>query len=240
MSQQLVSTNLRAEDLIMDIRGGGNDSRYYCLPPFRGSTDGVEKTGRGFPFYLVSQGHVVGIFDNWHETKASISGFPDNSYRGYNTVEECIEGWQALCRWGIHPHPVDPANAVNTSPRKRAKASAAPEQKVYDLKVLYTPQRSPAAPPRSPAAPPRPQKAGRHEAGDQDFVNFAIRGAGVVSSSAYVIFLSSSSLAHDLRTRARTEQRYREMQLRGEEPELLVTRSLEAATSFALEEPEFI
>jgi hypothetical protein len=65
MSQQLVSTNLRAEDLIMDIRGGGNDSCYYCLPPFRGSTDGVEKTGRGFPFYLVSQGHVVGIFDNW-------------------------------------------------------------------------------------------------------------------------------------------------------------------------------
>ncbi|KAJ7795034.1 hypothetical protein B0H14DRAFT_3496425 [Mycena olivaceomarginata] len=131
---------------------------------------------------------------------------PDNSYRGYNTVEECIEGWQALCRWGIHPHPVDPAHAVNTSPRKRAKASAAPaqgasaapEQKVYDLKVLCTPQ-------RSPAAPPRPQKARQHEAGDQDFVNFAIRGAGVVSSSA-----------------ARTEQR------------------LEAATSFALEELEFI
>ncbi|KAJ7848611.1 hypothetical protein B0H14DRAFT_3453019 [Mycena olivaceomarginata] len=186
-----------------------------CLP-FRGSTDGVEKTGRGFPFYLVSQGHVVGIFDNWHETKASVSGFPDNSYRGYNTVEECIEGWQALCRWGIHPHPVDPAHTVNTSPRKWAKASAAPaqgasaapEQKVYDLKVL---------------SPPPPQKAGRHEAGDQDFVNFAIRGAGVVSSSA-----------------ARTEQRYCKMQLRGEEPELLVTRSLEAATSFALEEPEFI
>jgi viroplasmin and RNaseH domain-containing protein len=76
-----------------------------------------------------------------HETKARVSGFPDNSYRGYNTVEECIEGWQALCRWGIHPHPVDPVHAVNTSPRKRAKASAAPaqgasaapEQKVYDL-----------------------------------------------------------------------------------------------------------
>ncbi|KAJ7799700.1 hypothetical protein B0H14DRAFT_3491373 [Mycena olivaceomarginata] len=146
MSQQLVSTNLRAEDLIMDIRGGGNNPCYYCLPPFRGSTDG---------------GHIVGIFDNWHETKAS----------------ECIEGWQALCWWGIHPHPMDPVHAVNTSPRKQAKASAAPaqgasaapEQKVYDLKVLCTP-------PRSPAVPPRPQKAGRHEAGDQDFVNFAIRG----------------------------------------------------------------
>jgi hypothetical protein len=65
--------------------------------------------------------------------KASISGFPDNSYRGYNSVEECIEGWQALCRWGIHPHPVDPAHAVDTSPRKCVKAGAAPKQKVVDL-----------------------------------------------------------------------------------------------------------
>jgi hypothetical protein len=93
-------------------------------------------------------------------------------------------------------------------------------------------------PPRSPAVPPSPQKAGQHEESDKDFVNFAIRGAGVVSSSAYVKFLSSSSLAHHLRTRARTEQRYREMRLRGEEPELLVTRNLEAAASFALEEPK--
>jgi hypothetical protein len=61
---QLVPTNIRAEDLIMDIRGGGRDHRYYCLPPFRGG-DSEEKTGRGFPFYLVSQGHVVGVFDNW-------------------------------------------------------------------------------------------------------------------------------------------------------------------------------
>ncbi|KAJ7776706.1 hypothetical protein B0H14DRAFT_2562358 [Mycena olivaceomarginata] len=226
---QLVLTNLRAEDLIMDIRGGGRDHRYYCLPPFRGGTDSVEKTGRGFPFYLVSQGHVVGIFDNWLEAKASISGFPDNSYRGYNSVEECIDGWQALCRWGIHPHPVDPAHGVNTSPRKHGKASAAPDEKGDQLKALCTPPRAPRPQkaarheeePCTPPRAPRPQKAARHE--EDDFVNFAIRGAGVVSSSA-----------------ARTEQRYREMRLRGEEPELLVTRSLEAAASFALEEPELI
>ncbi|KAJ7747395.1 hypothetical protein B0H14DRAFT_3514083 [Mycena olivaceomarginata] len=89
--------NINAEDLIMDIHGGGRDHCYYCLPSFRGG-DSKEKTGCGFPFYLVSQGHVVGIFDNWLEMKASVSGFPDNSYQGYNSVEECIEGWQALCR----------------------------------------------------------------------------------------------------------------------------------------------
>lgn len=70
---KLVATNIRAEDLLMDIRGGGKDSRYYCLPPFHGKkTDGesvskesVGKGGGGYPYHLVAQGHRVGIFDDW-------------------------------------------------------------------------------------------------------------------------------------------------------------------------------
>jgi hypothetical protein len=44
------------------------DSRYYCLPPFRGNLNcprRVQKEGGGYPFHLVMQGHVVGTFDNW-------------------------------------------------------------------------------------------------------------------------------------------------------------------------------
>ncbi|KAF8157757.1 hypothetical protein K438DRAFT_1777090 [Mycena galopus ATCC 62051] len=66
----------------------------------------------------------------------------------------------------------------------------------------------------SPKTPVR-QAAGK----EGHFLNFVIRGAGIVSSSAM-----------------RTERRYRELQSRGEEPELLVTRCLQEASSFAVDE----
>jgi hypothetical protein len=65
---------------------------------------------------------------NRPEAQASLAGYPDSANRGYNSLEECNEAWQALCVLGIHPHPVDPAflrppspsasTFVNTSPRK--------------------------------------------------------------------------------------------------------------------------
>ncbi|KAJ7033113.1 hypothetical protein C8F04DRAFT_1184373 [Mycena alexandri] len=238
----LTATNIRADELIMDIRGGGRDSRYYCLPPYRGTTaEGTpaKSGGGGYPFHLVAQGHVVGIFDDWVEAKASLSGYPDSSNRGYYSVEECIEGWQKLCALGIHPHPVDPSKTrapsvdtsrVNTSPRKpqtpgTSLVNTSPRKprtpgttgfvkqeraevgtSTLELKRLCTPQ-----------PPPTPAPAG----GTHEFVNFAIRGGGIVSSSA-----------------VRTEERYRELQRRGEEPDLLVTHSFQRASRFALEDGE--
>lgn len=62
-----MSTNLNADEVIMDVRPGGCDSRYYCLPPFRGNSNPPAGAlqRRKFAFYLVSQGHVVGVFDDW-------------------------------------------------------------------------------------------------------------------------------------------------------------------------------
>ncbi|KAF8157472.1 hypothetical protein K438DRAFT_1986597 [Mycena galopus ATCC 62051] len=111
----LPRTNLSAEEVIMDSRPGGRDSRYYCLPPFRGSPN--------------APGHIVGVFDDWLETQASMSGYPDNSFRGYHSMAECIEAWQALCRWGIHPHEVDPEYATGAD----AVVSPSPEESTTAL-----------------------------------------------------------------------------------------------------------
>ncbi|KAJ7028783.1 hypothetical protein C8F04DRAFT_1265535 [Mycena alexandri] len=233
----LVPTNIRAEQLLMDIRGGGKDSRYYCLPPYHGKPEGetAGKTGGGYTFHLVAQGHLVGIFDSWVEAKASLSGYPDNSNRGYNSIEECVEAWQGMCTLGVHPHPVDPACAkpaapvaswVNTSPRKPRGYASSPVKRealmdpahggvsAADLRRFCTPKSGVGSPGKTRA---HRSPAAAHD--DGDLVNFAIRGGGIISSSA-----------------ARTEERYREMQRRGEEPDLLVTRSFMRASRFALEE----
>ncbi|KAJ7464940.1 hypothetical protein B0H11DRAFT_2240369 [Mycena galericulata] len=106
----LIPTNLPLEDLVMDDRGL-KDPRYYCLPPFRGdrTRKAVVRVGGGYPLHLVGQGHIVGVFNDWVEAKASLSGYPNNSNQGCHTEEECIEVWQRLCVLGVHPHPVDPA-----------------------------------------------------------------------------------------------------------------------------------
>ncbi|KAJ7475544.1 hypothetical protein B0H11DRAFT_1917721 [Mycena galericulata] len=240
----LVPTNLAPEELVMDQRGK-RDARYYCLPPFRGDRSHPrERHGGGFPLHLVAQGHVVGTFDSWVQAKASITGFPDYSHQGCSSEEEAIDVWQRLCVLGIHPHPVDPAFAispsasaarfVDTSPRKRpAKSTSASAHKSFkqegagdspaaaaNLKLLADLKRF-----ASPIRPttPSPTKVGRPPPGSASdeavHVNFAIRGAGIISSSAQ-----------------RSEARYREMQLRGEEPDMLVTRSFQDASFFALEE----
>ncbi|KAJ7119396.1 hypothetical protein C8R46DRAFT_1238672 [Mycena filopes] len=221
---KMTPTNLRAEDLVMDIRGGGRDSRYYCLPPYHGRPDAVPAKGKsGYPLHLVAQGHKVGIFDNWLEAKTSLAGFPDSSNRGYNTIDECVEAWQQLCLLGIHPHPVDPARLepaaippgtagfVNTSPRKRRTNAVDLKPFVRARSPLPGPRKTPQSPPPSPRKTP--------QSPPPNLINFAIRGDGIISSSA-----------------ARSEERYREAQERGEEPDLLVTRSFARASRFALDE----
>ncbi|KAJ7899932.1 hypothetical protein B0H13DRAFT_2336691 [Mycena leptocephala] len=244
---RLVPTNLRSEDVVWGQRGV-KDSRYYCLPPDH-TTPGKKKRNGGYPFHLVSQGHVVGIFDEWLEAKASLTGFPDGSNRGYDSKDECITAWQTLCPLGIHLHPVDPnylilptasASAfVNTSPRKSAhrgvssavlKHGASPVKRevtpgpsgegnaklLADLKRYCSPIRDDK--PRGRVPPPATAPG---ETGDLPFINFAIRGGGIISSSPEC-----------------SEQRFRELQRRGEQPDMLVTRSFPLASLFALEEEE--
>ncbi|KAJ7920722.1 hypothetical protein B0H13DRAFT_1867226 [Mycena leptocephala] len=243
---KLVRTNLPANEMVMDTRGQ-KDSHYYCLPPYRGDPDRLPQRrgpGGGYPYHLVSQGHIVGIFDSWVEAKASLDGFPGSGNRGYNSLDECNDAWQGMCVLGIHPHPVDPlflrmpspsaSTFVNTAPRKSraltasgsavqeegASARAASKKKegpadaqlLADLKRYCSPIRSP---------PPSPKKPSSMDAEEGAFVNFAIRGAGIISSSPM-----------------RSEQRYRDLQRRGEEPDMLVTRSFAQASLFALDDAE--
>ncbi|KAJ7678416.1 hypothetical protein B0H14DRAFT_2655926 [Mycena olivaceomarginata] len=241
-------TNLPLEDLRMDDRGI-KDPRYYCLPPFRGNRESrvSARRGGGWPLHLVAQGRQVGIFDNWIEANASLTGYPDASNQGCNTEEECIEVWQRLCVLGVHPHPVDPsffqppsegASAfVNLSPRKShasGSANVKPEHSPVKrdtgkAKVEGIPAHAPATPelladlkkyckPIRPATT-SPRKAA-HPSGSKGgpFVNYAIRGDSIVSSSA-----------------ERSEQQYLEAQRRGEEPDLLITRSFAQASLFALD-----
>ncbi|KAJ7021708.1 hypothetical protein C8F04DRAFT_1195179 [Mycena alexandri] len=232
----LVATNTRAEDLLMDIRGGGKDSRYYCLPPYYGKSEGPlpAKTSGGYRFHLIAQGHLVGIFDSWVEAKASLTGYPDSSNRGYDSIEECVEAWQRLCTLGVHPHTIDPiftrpaTPIVNISPRKpRSHAAPSPVKRelttdaaqtsvsAANLIRFYTPKSGEGSSGKTRPRPPAPAPGN----GDAHSINFVIRGGGIISSSV-----------------ARTEERYRELQRCGEEPDLLVTRSFTRASRFALEE----
>ncbi|KAJ7819617.1 hypothetical protein B0H14DRAFT_2600546 [Mycena olivaceomarginata] len=209
-------TNITADAVIMDIRGGGRDSRWYCLPPFRGDPDRTTPRAAHsrYPFYLVSQGHLVGIFDDWQEfsslfsrykslmmclsvslkRKPAVSGYPDNGYRGYQSIEE----------WGIHPHPVDPQFIKTPG----VPAPVVKREATTGTSLSFCAPPAPAGPQLPSPAPRGPQLSSPRKAA----VNYAIRGGGVVSSSA-----------------ERTEGRYRELQERGEEPDLIITRSLQAA-----------
>ncbi|KAJ7707028.1 hypothetical protein B0H14DRAFT_3525879 [Mycena olivaceomarginata] len=166
------------------------------------------------------------------EAKAGIGRYPDNSNQGCFSEEECIEVWQRLCLLGVHPHPVDPAGFdlpsvsaaafTNTSPRRSAPASGAPRLKREEKPdpVGKKPELLADLPTLPAASPSRAPRQSRHEANPH--VNFAIGGSGVIRA------------ARD----ERTEQRYREMQQRGEEPDLLVTRSFARAALFAMDDEE--
>ncbi|KAF8208328.1 hypothetical protein K438DRAFT_1961821 [Mycena galopus ATCC 62051] len=170
------ATNMRADEVIMDTRSEGQDTRYYCLPPFHGN---AEREAR--KFYLVSQGRVVGVFDDW---QAGGKG----DHRTYKSMDESIVAWQGLCRLGLHPHPVDPEfEHTARAPLARAGRTPPPSTTTSSgAKQVEAPRRAGAGAPRN--AP------------------------------------------------SRTERRYRELQSQGEEPELLVTRSLQEASFFAVDD----
>ncbi|KAJ7712105.1 hypothetical protein B0H16DRAFT_1744531 [Mycena metata] len=200
-SRRLTRVNLRTDELIMDTRGA-KDARYYCLPPVYGEPSPT-KGGGGYPLHLVAQGHVVGVFHKWVEAKVQLTGFPDSINRGYHTMEEFVDACGHI-KMAAYP-------AVKREKREDIAGQSAPSnsQLLADLKQYCRPIRDDS--PRggngggSSAMPPR--------------VNFTIRGAGIVSSSAQ-----------------RSQERYLELQRRGEEPDMLVTRSLGAASLFALDE----
>ncbi|KAJ7786774.1 hypothetical protein B0H14DRAFT_3506409 [Mycena olivaceomarginata] len=205
-----VKTNIRPEELIMDERGV-KDARYYCLPPFHGDPSHISTRGR-YRYHLVSQGHVVGTFTNC----ASAAQFVNTSPRKISRRKEepgCNAGTSAIKREG--------------TPGRSAGESS---QLLADLKRYCAPIRTPPPSPckAGPSLPPSPLKGGRRsptedsdDSGETRFVNFAIRGSGIMSGSV-----------------DRSQHRYREMQRRGEEPDMLVTRSLAQASRFALEEDE--
>ncbi|KAJ7175546.1 hypothetical protein C8R46DRAFT_1214017 [Mycena filopes] len=229
---RLPVTNLTVDELIMDTRGL-KDARYYCLPRVYGKAAKTSVSG-GYPLHLVGQGHKVGVFHSWLEAKSQLTGYPDSSNRGYHTMDECVEAWQGLCDAGLHPHPVNPtvleipsaAPFVNASPRKSGPTKPvnkntpvkreAGGSRDADAQVLADLKRycRPIVAPPPPAAPPA-------RALTPPSINFAIRGGGIVSSSAH-----------------RSRERYLELQRRGEEPDMLVTRSLGAASLFALDDDE--
>jgi hypothetical protein len=127
-----VPTNLKPYEVIYDHRGGC-DPRYWCLPPFRGDPTRVPPLAHnGARYHLVWQGHTVGTFDTWQvhinfyrnrevlthafrsAAKTSLTGYPGSSNKGFSTIEECIDAWQALCPLGVHLHPPQPSMVVST------------------------------------------------------------------------------------------------------------------------------
>ncbi|KAJ7843280.1 hypothetical protein B0H13DRAFT_1909423 [Mycena leptocephala] len=234
---QLARTNLPVDEMIMDTRGV-KDARFYCLPPYRGDPNRLSKprrTGGGYPFHLVSQGHVVSIFDNWVEAQASLDGYPGSGNRGFIRRTRTVRSGcpsapgrpgvlEAAQPGGVDVNPPLSCQTIghfggNCVEEKRRHTRALPPSRCAAVGgPSYGPSRKRYASPILPA-PPSPQKASRTEMDDGEFVNFAIRGGGIISSSPM-----------------RSEQCYREMQRRGEEPDMLVTRSFAQASLFALSE----
>ncbi|KAJ7754863.1 hypothetical protein B0H16DRAFT_1458898 [Mycena metata] len=228
------ATNMLASEVEMDVEGD-KDPRYYCLPPFRGDRGKTPpKPRKGYRYHLVLQGHQVGIFDSWAAAKISLTGYAGSGNKGFDTIGECVEAWQSMCPLGVHPHPVDPGYASAHLPATPPPAAAATPTFVFSR----TPPapRLPPAPTfvfsRTPPAPPSPRPVRRADGVSPPTtprkwedappapagVNFAIRGEGIVSAS-----------------RLRSQQRYEELQRRGEEPEMLLTQSFARASLFVVD-----
>ncbi|KAJ7660087.1 hypothetical protein DFH06DRAFT_1130000, partial [Mycena polygramma] len=194
MSSHPTPTNLKPSEVVMDHRGE-RDPRYWCLPPFRGdpSRRPAKVRGRGYVYHLVWQGHLVGTFDTWAAAKTSLTGYPGSGNKGFDTIPECIDYWQAMCPLGIHPHPVDPVLSAPQPPDDSSTGSSKPKAEADDKFVKVERVATPSASPRR-----------QRQSSVPPSVNFAIRGEGVISSSP-----------------ARSQERYEELQRRGEEPDML-------------------
>ncbi|KAJ6579044.1 hypothetical protein DFH09DRAFT_1077343 [Mycena vulgaris] len=185
----LRATNIQAADVVMDERGV-RDPRYYCLPPFRGDRDrGTRHSGR-YPLHLVFQGHVVGTFNEWSAAKASLTGYPGSANQGFHTEDECIDAWQAMCGLGIHPHAVDPGSASASAavpPKSPALSEQGAQKRRGKGEIAASQVSSHRGADSASASRDAPRTRGETpDAGDKTSpvsVNFAIRGAGIVSSS---------------------------------------------------------
>ncbi|KAF8143630.1 hypothetical protein K438DRAFT_1783570 [Mycena galopus ATCC 62051] len=123
-----------------------------------------------------------------------MSGYINNSYCSYHSMEECIDAWQSLCKWGIHAHEVDPStlwwrpgerHRTNRYRRDTAVHSSATAERT-DLEPSEE---------RGPSEGASPQKAGSSQRAN-DQLNFAICGGGIVSSSAWVPVVSPNLASH--------------------------------------------
>ncbi|KAJ7829015.1 hypothetical protein B0H14DRAFT_3465978 [Mycena olivaceomarginata] len=211
MSSRPLRTNLDASDMVMDHRGT-RDPKYWCLPPFRGDAKRPPAT-RGYRYHLVWQGRTVGIFDTWAAADASLSGYPGSGNKGFHTIEECIDAWQTMCPLGVHPHPVEP-----TPPTKVEE----PCSTVQLHSTLRTEGLSGSN--KQDMGGGKKERAGTSipttpSPRSMPHVSFTVRGDGVISSSP-----------------VRARRRYEELQLLGEQPDILVTRSFARATLFALDD----
>ncbi|KAJ7741474.1 hypothetical protein DFH07DRAFT_778151 [Mycena maculata] len=217
-TENLPKMNLRLHEMVMDRRPGGQDSRFYCLPPFRGDPTHLPRVHAksGYRFHLVTQGELVGIFDTWGAAKASISGFPGGSNQGYHTRAECVDAWQAMCcldsegRGAVTQ--VEDGEAVRSAGGGAVHSALPSAQQRIVLLRRPAPALPSARPP--PATPPRSSQVA------DPFLSFAIWGGGVISSSPF------SKISQP------AEQLYQEC---GEQPDLLLTRSFKHAALFALD-----
>jgi hypothetical protein len=56
---------MTAAEMIPDNINPAHDSQFWCVLPMHYSPNASEAGGRKFLFYLVTQGHKVGIWRNW-------------------------------------------------------------------------------------------------------------------------------------------------------------------------------
>ncbi|KAJ7780553.1 hypothetical protein DFH07DRAFT_765086 [Mycena maculata] len=240
-SENLLKMNLKPWELVMDRRPGGRDSRYYCLPPFRGDPSHPPRVHANsrYPFHLVTQGHVVGTFDTWGATKAAVVGFEGSSHKGYRTRGECVDAWQSMCRLGVHPHQVDPAYI--RAPDSAHGAPGLPHTVKTEEEPRPQPHPQPGAvkvevpEPRDLALHPTKSFAESIHSAPYPTESFAGSNATKrLSTRGSILELRGSERQRDIQ-QPRAEQQYRERQLRGEQPDILLTRSFQWAAHFALD-----
>ncbi|KAJ6590098.1 hypothetical protein DFH09DRAFT_1074565 [Mycena vulgaris] len=143
-----------------------------------------------YSLHLVFQGHVVGTFNEWSAAKVSLTGYPGSANQGFHTEDECIDAWQAMCGLGIHPHAVDPGSASASTavpPKLPALSEQGAQKRRGKGEIAALQVSSHHGVDSASASRDAPQTRGETpDAGDKTSpvsVNFAIRGAGIVSSS---------------------------------------------------------
>ncbi|KAF8212966.1 hypothetical protein K438DRAFT_1751379 [Mycena galopus ATCC 62051] len=226
------ATNMTAAEMVRDERGV-RDPQYWCLPPFRGDPARQAPPSKGgYRYHLVWQGYT-GVEEIGVDI-CVLQGGGQNEFEWVpGQCEQGIPHHRGMYR-GVaddvptgsasppsRPHPVDPAHArPGTQPPQPPQPPPQPPQSAHRDNVAVCPPRPPKREAKEEGCRPPPCVNARTSATPNGgFVNFAIRGAGIVSSSPL-----------------RTQDRYEELQRRGEEPDVILTRSFARASLFALDD----